>query len=82
MFNSHTSATMGAWAMTTEQVVSLIREVQEDFEREEDQGLRQRDLHKAEMALAGKDACSRILRAIEAREGIKLVEPRRMSRAR
>ena len=82
MLDSHNLVTRGSWAMTTEQLVVLIQEVQEDFEREEDQGLRQRDLHKAEMALAGKDACSRILRAIEAREGIKLVEPRRMSRAR
>lgn len=82
MFVSHVSERMGAMAVTTEQFVSLVREVQEDFEREEDQGLRQRDLHKAEMALAGKDACSRILRLIEAREGLKLVEPRRFSRAR
>lgn len=68
--------------MTMEQVVRLIQDVQEDFEREEDQGLRQRDLHKAEMALAGKDACNRVLRAIEAREGIRIVEPRKISRAR
>lgn len=82
MFQSRCSERMGGLAVTTDQFVSLVREVQEDFEREEDPGLRQRDLHKAEMALAGKDACSRILRAIEAREGLKLVEPRRFSRAR
>lgn len=68
--------------MTIPEVIRLVQDVQEDFEREEDQGLRQRDLHKAEMALAGKDACNRILRVIEAREGIRVVEPRKMSRAR
>lgn len=68
--------------MTTDQVVRLIQDVQEDFEREQEQGLRQRDLHKAEMALAGKDACNRILRAIEGRERIRIVEPHKMSRAR
>lgn len=82
MFESRSSVKVGDPAMTTEQVIALVREVQEDFEREEDQGLRQRDLHKAEMALAGKDACNRILRAIEAREGIRLVDPRKMNRAR
>lgn len=82
MFHSSASEKMGAPVVTTEQFVSVVREIQEDFEREEDQGLRQRDLHKAEMALAGKDACNRILRAIEAREGIRLVDPRRMNRAR
>lgn len=82
MFHSSPSEKMGVPVVTTEQFVSLVREIQEDFDREQEQGLRQRDLHKAEMALAGKDACNRILRAVEAREGIRVVEPRRMSRAR
>lgn len=68
--------------MDTEQLVRLVQSVQEDFEREQDQGLRQRDLHKAEMALAGRDACARILRAIEARERIRIVEARKISRSR
>ncbi|HKM81531.1 MAG TPA: hypothetical protein VJY15_11285 [Candidatus Acidoferrum sp.] len=68
--------------MTTEDFVRLVRDVQSDFEREEDQGLLQRDLHKAEQALAGKYACGRILRAIEAREGIQLVGRHRAGRAR
>jgi len=68
--------------MTAQDVIDLVREVKSDFEREEDQGLLQRDLHKAEQALAGKYACERILRALEARGEISLVGSRRVGRAR
>jgi hypothetical protein len=68
--------------MTMQAVADLIEKVKEDFQREEDQGLLQRDLHKAEQALAGKYACDRILRAIEAREGIRLMNPAPRGRAR
>lgn len=68
--------------MTVQDVISLIREIEEDFEREEDQGLLQEDLGKARHALAGKHACYRILRRIEAREGIRLVPPGKGGRAR
>lgn len=68
--------------MTVEEIVEMIREVRSDFEREEDQGLLQHDLHKAEQALAGKYACDRILRAVEARAGIRLVRSSTTSRAR
>lgn len=68
--------------MTLQDVVRLIEEVKSDFEHEEDQGLLQRDLHKAEMALAGKYACDRVLRKIEAKEGIRLVRPGTTGRAR
>jgi len=68
--------------MTAQEVIDIVREVKSDFEREEDQGLLQRDLHKAEQALAGKYACERILRALEARGEISLVGSRRVGRAR
>ncbi len=68
--------------MTVPDVVDLIRDVKADFERQEDQGLLQHDLHKAEQALAGKYACERILRNIEAREGFRLVTSHKTSRAR
>lgn len=68
--------------MTAQDIVELIKEVKSDFEREEDQGLLQHDLHKAEQALAGKYACERILRALEARGEITLVGSRRVGRAR
>lgn len=68
--------------MTVDDVVRLVKDVKEDFEREEDQGLLKRDLHAGEMALAGKYACDRILRAIEARTGLRIIEPHKMSRAR
>jgi hypothetical protein len=42
----------------------------------------QRDLHKAEQALAGKYACDRILRAIEARNHGLVIHARMSSRAR
>jgi hypothetical protein len=63
-------------------VIQLVQNVRLEFQREEDQGLLQHDLHKAEMALAGKYACERILRAIGQYEGLQLIEPRTMSRAR
>jgi hypothetical protein len=65
-----------------QQVIDLVEGVKSDFEREEDQALLQHDLHKAEQALAGKYACERIVRAIEAREGIRFVRSRMSSRAR
>ena len=68
--------------MTVQDFVELVREVQSDFEREEDQGLLQHDLHKAEQALAGKYACDRILRKVEARSGMRVVMSRNAGRAR
>jgi hypothetical protein len=63
-------------------VIQLVQNQRLDFQREEDQALLQHDLHKAEMALAGKYACERILRAIGQYEGLQLVEPRTMSRGK
>jgi hypothetical protein len=68
--------------MTVQDFVELVREVQLDFEREEDRGLLQHDLHKAEQALAGKYACDRILRKVEARSGMRVVMSRNVDRAR
>jgi len=82
LVDSPASAKRGASDVTTEQLITLIQDVQEDFEREEDQGLMQEDLGKARHALAGKHACARILRVIEAREGIRIVNPRHVGRAR
>lgn len=63
-------------------VIQLVQNQRLDFQRDEDQALLQHDLHKAEMALAGKYACERILRAIGQCKGLQLVEPRTMSRSR
>lgn len=68
--------------MTAQEVIDKIQEIKADFEREKDQGLLQRDMHKAEQALAGQYACDRILRAVEGREGLNLVVSRRVGRAR
>jgi hypothetical protein len=68
--------------MQIDALVKVVQDVRLDFQREEDQALLQHDLHKAEMALAGKYACERILRAVEARLGLPLIEPRTASRAR
>ncbi len=68
--------------MTVQEMVALIQEVRSDFEREKDQGLLQEDLSKARHSLAGEHACDRILRRIEAREGIRLVHSHKTSRAR
>jgi len=69
-------------SMTAEDFAALVQSVREDFQREEDQVLLQRDLHKAEMALAGKYACDLVLRALEAQEGICVVVVRKKGRAR
>ena len=68
--------------MTVQEVVALIQEVRADFEREKDQGLLQDDLSKAKHSLAGEHACDRILRRIEAREGIRVVQSPNKGRAR
>ncbi len=68
--------------MTVQDVIELIQDVKADFQGEEEQGLLQRDLRKAEQALAGKYACERILRLVEAREGIRLIMSRKTGRAR
>ncbi len=68
--------------MNVDDIVRIVEDERDAFQREEDQGLLQHDLHKAEMALAGKYACERILRRIEPRIGRSLLVTRTMSRAR
>ena len=68
--------------MTVQEIVQLIQEVRSEFEREKDQGLLQDDMAKAQHSLAGEHACDRILRRIEFREGIRVVQPGKSSRAR
>jgi hypothetical protein len=68
--------------MTAEDFVALVEGIRSDFQGEEDQGLLQHDMHKAEQALAGKYACDRILRRVEAKTGIRLVQTSMTSRAR
>jgi hypothetical protein len=68
--------------VTIEDAIAVVQEVKSDFERDQDQGLMQHDLHKAEQALAGKYACDRVLRAIEARGGIVAFRTARVGRAR
>lgn len=68
--------------MTVEEMIRIVQDERDAFQREEDQGLLQSDLHKAELALAGKYACERILRRLESRVGRSLLNVRTMSRAR
>jgi hypothetical protein len=68
--------------MNADDLVRIVEDVRDEFQREEDQGLLQRDMHKAEQALAGKYACERILRRLEPRVNRDLVVTRTMSRAR
>jgi hypothetical protein len=65
-----------------DELLTLLAGIREDFQREEDQGLLQHDLHKAEQALAGKYACDRIERAIALRFGVKVVPAKSAGRAR
>jgi hypothetical protein len=68
--------------MKVDEVLSAINDVKLEFQREEDQGLLQHDLHKAEQALAGKYACERILRRLARFTEAVFIEPRTASRAR
>jgi hypothetical protein len=68
--------------MTVEEFVALVLEVRSDFTREKDQGLLQDSIAKAQQALAGEYACDRILRRIEAREGIRVVKSPNAGRGR
>ena len=68
--------------MKPEEVMAMIAEVREDFQGEEDQGLLQRDVHKAEIALAGKYACDRIQRVLPARCQVLFVPPKSVGRMR
>ncbi len=67
--------------MTIEEVFSTIDEVREEFQREEDQAILQRDIHRGIAALAGKDACERLRRrfqfAADVRRNIALVTAKR-----
>ena len=82
MVDSTTYAARRVQPMTVQEIMSVIENVKLDFEREEDQGLLQRDLHKAEQALAGKYACERVMRTIEARMGVQLIKSAPSGRAR
>ncbi len=50
-------------------VLAVVRDVQNLFEREIEQGLRNRNLDSAMHALAGKDACLRITNHLSGRFG-------------
>jgi len=68
-------------------IFDMLSDVRDRFQREEDQGLRQHDMHKATVALAGKDACDRIKTDIELRTAwlpaqAALAEPTPMPRKR
>jgi hypothetical protein len=56
--------------ITLEHIVSWVNDVQEEFQREEDQGILQGNLNKATAALCGKDACERLKRSLALRFGM------------
>jgi hypothetical protein len=56
--------------ITIERVLGWVEDVREEFQREEDQGILQCRLDKAQAALSGKDACERLKRSLEARYGM------------
>lgn len=82
MVDSAASAASGGVRMDLSDFVGIVNDIRDEFQREEDQGLLQHDLHKAEQALAGKYACDRILRRVGVREGLRLIDPKNMGRAR
>lgn len=53
--------------ISPEELSQWIDDLYADYSREIDQAILQRDMAKAERALAGKEACQRIRTRIEAR---------------
>jgi hypothetical protein len=68
--------------MSPQDMLQVVQDVRDEFQREEDQGLLQRDMHKAEQALAGKYACDRIARRVEARAGFSPFPARAVARGK
>lgn len=56
--------------ITLENIINWVNDVNEEFQREEDQGILQGNLNKATAALCGKDACERIKRSLALRFGM------------
>lgn len=54
-----------------EDVLRFIDDVQDQYQREEEQGILQERLDKARDALVGKHACERLKRDIKARYGVR-----------
>jgi hypothetical protein len=50
--------------ITLDRLRQFIDEIREQYQREEEQAILQRDMEKAVRALAGKDACSRLANSI------------------
>ncbi len=48
-------------------MMKVVEDLGDDYQREEDRALRNRNLEGAIYALAGKDACDRIRRTLEVR---------------
>lgn len=46
--------------ISLERVERLIEDLREQYQREEEQAILQRDMEKAARALCGKDACTRL----------------------
>ncbi len=56
--------------MDLEFILEIIGDVKDRFQREEDQAILQRAMDKATMALAGKDACTRIVNELMSRKAM------------
>jgi hypothetical protein len=56
--------------ITLERIITWIDDVNEEYQREQDQGILQGRLDKATAALCGKDACERLKRTLALRFGM------------
>lgn len=68
--------------MQVDEVLAVIEEAREQFQREEDQALLSERLDRAREAMAGKFACERMARAIRSRFGGQVVPLRELRRQR
>ncbi len=51
-------------------ILQIIQDVRHRFQREEEQAILQRSMDKAMQALAGKDACTRIVNELMSRKAM------------
>ncbi len=56
--------------ITLDRIFAWIADLNEEYQREQDQGILQGRLDKATAALCGKDACERLKRTLAARYGM------------
>jgi hypothetical protein len=62
------------------ELIRILEDERDNFQRECDRAIRQKDLYNANHAMGGKDACDRVLRLLQARVNAQADRDRRRER--